>query len=111
MDVFTRAYIAAALWSSTDLDGTPLDSNYEPRDIAPATLAEMEEDCRDFQAAHASDLENPEQDGHDFWLTRNGHGAGFWDRGYGARGDRLTDAAHVYGGVDLLPGDDGMLYG
>lgn len=22
----------------------------------------------------------PDQVGHDFWLTRNGHGAGFWDR-------------------------------
>jgi hypothetical protein len=22
------------------------------------------------------------QCGHDFWLTRNRHGTGFWDRGY-----------------------------
>ena len=26
------------------------------------------------------------QIGHDLWLTRNGHGAGFWDRGLGAQG-------------------------
>lgn len=39
--------------------------------------------------------------GHDFWLTRNGHGAGFWDRGLGELGDRLTDAAHAYGSVDV----------
>ena len=50
------------------------------------------------------------QAGHDFWLTRNGHGAGFWDRGLGERGDRLTNAAHVYGACDLYLGDDGFVY-
>ena len=39
--------------------------------------------------------------GFDFWLTRARHGAGFWDRGLGAVGDKLTKAAHVYGSVDL----------
>lgn len=38
---------------------------------------------------------------HDYWLTRNHHGAGFWDRGLGKTGDRLTSLAydgeyHVY---------------
>lgn len=35
--------------------------------------------------------------GHDLLLTRSGHGAGFWDRGLGELGDRLSDAARVYG--------------
>lgn len=47
-----------------------------------------------------------EQHGHDFALTRNGHGAGFWDRGYGAVGDRLTEAAQAYGEHSVLT-DDG----
>ena len=34
---------------------------------------------------------------HDFALTRNRHGAGFWDRGLGDIGARLTEAAHAYG--------------
>lgn len=43
-----------------------------------------------------------EQLGHDFWLTRNGHGAGFWDRfggeQAGARhGSILSDAARPFG--------------
>lgn len=42
------------------------------------------------------------QHGHDFALTRNGHGAGFWDRGYGPVGDRLTDAAESYGEADII---------
>ena len=35
--------------------------------------------------------------GHDFALTRNGHGAGFWDRGYGDVGTFLSDAARTFG--------------
>jgi hypothetical protein len=38
--------------------------------------------------------------GHDFWLTRNGHGAGFWDRGMGMLGDELTAACKPYGSAD-----------
>ena len=49
--------------------------------------------------------------GHDFWLTRNGHGAGFWDRSDCLpedAGERLTDAAEKYGEVDLTV-DDGVI--
>jgi len=48
--------------------------------------------------------------GHDLWLTRNGHGAGFWDRGLGDLGKNLTDSAHALGAVYLLIGDDGRLH-
>ena len=52
----------------------------------------------------------PAQIGHDLWLTRNGHGAGFWDRGLGAQGDSLTAICEALGGVDSYVGDDGFLY-
>lgn len=48
--------------------------------------------------------------GHDFWLTRNGHGAGFWDRGLGELGTRLTSASEPYGEANLYVGDDGKVY-
>ena len=38
-----------------------------------------------------------EMAGHDFALTRNGHGAGFWDRGLGEIGDMLTEECKPYG--------------
>ena len=38
--------------------------------------------------------------GHDFWLTSQGHGAGFWDRGLGEVGDTLTDS--VSGHEDIV---------
>ena len=58
MDDFTRAYLEAALWSSDDetnpeQGGEPLDDNYGIDDIEPETLAEMVEDCRQFQETHA----------------------------------------------------------
>lgn len=54
----------------------------------PAVLADLE--------ATGQSLE---QCGHDFILTRNGHGAGFWDRGHGEAGNRLSEAAKAYGEV------------
>ena len=35
--------------------------------------------------------------GHDFALTRNGHGTGFWDRGLGEMGDMLSNECKPYG--------------
>src|SRR5690606_12135580 len=88
-------------------------------DLAPEALQSIITDCQDFQQSNADDLDlayglpdygGPTQAGHDFWLTRNGHGAGFWDRGIGEVGDRLANASKVYGGVDLYFGDDGKVY-
>lgn len=118
LDRFTAAYIECALWSSTDASdeygGETLDANYGIDDIAPACLKEMIEDCRAFQEACADDLDAAGQDdaqsGHDFWLTRNGHGAGFWDRGLGEVGERLSRACKAWGSVDLYVGDDGLIY-
>lgn len=69
------------------------------------------EDCADFQGllhqeGLAEEVEaDPERAGADFWLTRNHHGAGFWD-GNWERGDELTKWAHTYGGVDILPAEE-----
>lgn len=123
IEEFLSAYIEAALWSSCGPDEEPhacenLDDLFSADDIAPECLASMRADCADFIAAQAVDLclyvqekHSAAEAGHDFWLTRNGHGAGFWDRGLGALGERLTAAAKVYGSCDLYPGDDGKIYG
>ncbi len=112
LDEFTRTYLEAALWSSTDDDGEPLDGLYTADDLAADCVRQAVEDCTAFQADNADDLAGIDagQAGHDFWLTRNRHGAGYWDRGLGAVGTRLTDAAHVYGSCDLYVGDDGQIY-
>lgn len=119
---FARAYIECALWSSmdnaTEQGGEPLDANYDASDIAPETLTRMLEDCATFQHANRALLDEFETltgrdtsyAGHDFWLTRNHHGAGFWDRGAGAIGKALTQASHAFGEFDLYIGDDGQIH-
>lgn len=106
-------YIQCALWASVDGDGEPLDGTYTADDLAPETLASMREDCTgfigDISGIDSSDWSD-EQLGHDFWLTRNRHGTGFWDRGHGSIGEQLTALAHVYGESDLYVGDDGLIY-
>jgi len=48
---------------------------------------------------------------HDFWLTRNGHGAGFWDGDWDDEtGKRLTTISKKYVEIDLYVGDDGKIY-
>lgn len=55
--------------------------------------------------------ENVANAGHDFWLTRNRHGTGFWDRGqqyetppYATtfRADLMTEQSHQFGEVDIV---------
>ena len=121
-NAFVQAYMVAALWSSTDETGDPLDAFFSIDDIDVATAQKMRSDCEDFIKCNAIDLvaykaamaneqwSGEARAGHDFWLTRCGHGAGFWDRGLGALGERLSTAAKGYGNVDLYAGDDGYIY-
>lgn len=49
---------------------------------------------------------------HDFILTRNHHGVGFWenDRWQRPWGDTLTVLCNLAGEIDIYLGDDGLLY-
>jgi hypothetical protein len=50
--------------------------------------------------------------GHAFWLTRNGHGAGFWDGDWPEpHASALDEASKAFGSFDLYVGDDGMIHG
>lgn len=116
LDAFTRSYLETALWASTECDahgdmGAPLDENYSIDDFTVEALRESIDDCKSVQECEVEALEEayghgpsygPEQAGHDFWLTRNGHGAGFWDCLLGDTGERLTRASKPYGSVDLM---------
>lgn len=88
----------------------PSDAGYS--DLTEETLAEVIADCTGFQAyaadllamAYARDDYTEEQAGHDYWLTRNGHGTGFWDRSAlhdEGLGDRLSKRARKQGNVDM----------
>jgi hypothetical protein len=119
-DEALAGYAECAVWTGHDWSSepetgnpTPLDdAGYSVDDIADEALASMRSDVAAFLADNADDIAglDPGQVGHDFWLTRNRHGTGFWDRGLDAVGTRLTDAAHAYGETNLYVGDDGKLY-
>lgn len=120
LDEFTRSYIETALWSSNDESddsgGEPLDSNYSIDDIDESAIAKLKANCERFQLDNADLLEesglSEAQAGHDFWLTHNGHGSGFWDREYDDEtvGDELTAACKKYGEINLSVEEDGKIY-
>jgi hypothetical protein len=130
IEEFIKGYKVCALWSSShieddeDNEGTPFDQLDPEPEWSEEALTAVKEDCEAFCTDQESDLLDYMLErvynladrttlahaGHDFWLTRCGHGAGFWDRGLGELGDRLTKACEPYGNVDLYLGDDGKIY-
>ena len=113
LDSFTRQYIETALWSSTDENMEPLDKNFSIDDIDSATLETMIEDCKRFQIDYSDWLgeNDSEKAGQDFWLTRNGHGAGFWAGEWPINGELLTKWSKMFGEFNLYVGDNGKLFG
>lgn len=141
-DQFFRGYLTAALWSSTDsLPDDPEGNNPVHLDSGDYEWGEGQEDALkrdalDFFTKHRAlldqyterrlDPDDPsdgisvEADGtvwdyagHDFWLTRAGHGVGFWDRGLGDLGKQLsTLVGHgtEFPNIDLYLGDDLKVY-
>lgn len=111
-----RAYLECALWASTYDDGSPMDDDSTIQDLADDVLADALHDIATFEEMAADLLSeaalDSEQVGHDLWLTRNRHGAGFWDRGLPSKiGNGLTALAHSMGSYDLYEGDDGKIHG
>lgn len=110
MNKFVLSYLETALWSSTDDNGEPLDARFTIQDIDGKSIGKAEKDCELFQLKAGNMIDGEDNAGHDFWLTRNRHGAGFWDGDYPEHGDALTAISHEFGECDLYVGDDGTLY-
>lgn len=121
----TIAYLTCALWSSHDESdesgGDPFDTNYTLEDIDPSAINIADGLCRAWVdmvgllSTEGAEIDaDDEQIGHDLWLTRNGHGAGFWDRPERYAGqsiaNTLSDAARLLGEVGPYLGDDGVIY-
>jgi hypothetical protein len=108
---FVRQYLETALWSTTELySDTPLDRTFTVRDFTLKAIKQAIADCEAFQRENADALSEyyakgySETDaGHDFWLSRNGHGAGFFDHGNEPCFRALQEAARVWGSVNLYP--------
>lgn len=99
---FRAGYLECAMWAN------------EQDAITDSDAGLLQEEANAFLDDHAVRLIQAaefrtsgryswEQAGHDFYLTRERHGAGFWDSGLGLVGDALTALAHPYGSSDYFP--------
>jgi hypothetical protein len=90
-------YLHCALWTE-ELD------SFQLEDIHAKSVTQALVDCNKFVEKAGTLLDNltEEQIGHDFWLSRNGHGAGFFDRGLGEIGDKLQEIARSFKGMDVF---------
>lgn len=90
MDGFIKGYIECLEWVKEEkaINLTALD------------FEQIELDCERFQRIARKYMKylDPIQCGHDFYLTRNGHGSGFWDRGYHEKiAKHLCDISKEFG--------------
>jgi hypothetical protein len=104
-----QEYLTTALWSSTDetteSGGYPLDDNYDITDVDDVSWDKATKECSEFYRRAKRDLKKIGVDiedlidlGHNFWLTKNGHGSGFWDGDYEEEtGKILTDISKSFG--------------
>jgi len=111
-DCFAESYFETAIWADRP-------EGCYAGDVWPGCIPEILADCHRFQEENRRLLEcaygltrvdagegrlyDVTDAGHDFLLSRNGHGTGYLDRGLGKIGEMLHEAAQAYGGVDVLP--------
>lgn len=131
----TVSYLASALWSSrislpdgevTDTkhqlygitEDDHFDAHFSVEDFSPAALKRAENDVQRFFDSlkikrlyiEARTFADDDHIAHDLWLTRQGHGAGFWDGDYGNRlGKDLTKLCESYREVNLFVDEQGVI--
>lgn len=114
---FVKGYIMAIYFTDTG----DLDQPSSEIELSKEAIQNACEDCDLFRSVNAAMLAeaynregySEQRAGHDFWLTRNGHGAGYWDRNEleaAGLGGRLTKAARAFGVRESYEGDDGCLH-
>lgn len=98
LQTIVAQYLKTAAWA----DGDELESS----EFSTFAKDLAFRDCAKFveQAGNLLEGWDDEQIGHDFWLTRNGHGAGFWDRNL-PNADVLTEVGKSFPSLSLY--DDG----
>ncbi len=106
IDCILEHYLICALWSSTNEElGTHFDEHFSTSDFCAESIDNAKKDIRAFLLlAPKKTVKKMElsQIGHDFWLTRNHHGAGFWDRNLGELGDKLTEISKQFTELNLF---------
>jgi hypothetical protein len=102
------AYLECALWSSTDETGEPMDRHATIKDFSKIAKEKAEKDCQDFLTKSGDVALTANQLGHNFWLSRNGHGTGFFDMNI-PQAQELQELAKTFKECDCYVGDDGSV--
>lgn len=107
LEEFTRHYIACLRWADMPED-RPAEWVYN----SPNLVKRAQSDCESFmnQTVGLYSVDDIPQAAHDFWLTRQHHGAGFWDGDWPDVGDELTKISQSFPELSVYIGDDGLLY-
>jgi len=110
IDEILKHYFHCALWvddyDEELKDKTIYDFSDEAREQAKSEIEWFVDKCSDI-----FDNTLDENIGHDLWLTRNGHGAGFRDRGYEDDDEEiLCYLCDVLGESHLEVGNDDKIY-
>ena len=124
-----KALLRTLLWSSTDEFGESLD-DFSPEDFNEECVQKLYGEFQEFVSIAEKeisdrigdswdciddfyDLQQPaeNQTEHDYILTRNHHGAGFWDGDWAKEiSPILTKASRTRGEIVPCVGDDGKIY-
>lgn len=121
LDAFTTAYVTAMFFTESGDTESEIPKNLGAADFSQELYDRVVTDCREFQEKFGELLidDNCKYDGcptieyagHDFWLTRNGHGAGFldgdWDKSVA---EKLAEGAKTFGELYIYVGDDSLIY-
>lgn len=121
LEAFVNEYVAIALSFLGEADKVKGPAPKRParrQDMAEAAVQWVREECEAFlnrddvqQVIKDWEIELFTRAAIDFYLTRNRHGAGFWDGGWrDAAAKVLTAASHQAGSGELYLGDDGKIY-
>ena len=110
---FISSYVDAILWAEQ-----PDNANiqWEVSMISIEAWEKIASDCTKFLTDQKFSNDQLSNAAHDFWLTRNGYGVGFWDGDwddvYGEEwGDKITEYIEEnFAQLDIYLGDDGKLY-
>lgn len=117
MDKFTKAFIEAMFFTESGDNLKDAGIN----EISAELMDKITKECKEFQKEAGDLIQDKycnykgctveEYAGHDFWLTRNGHGAGFWDGDWAEpTATKLYELSKRFGQMDVYLGDDGMVY-
>lgn len=117
---FTQAFWEAFIWSTPNHDdaGDGTFDHLNREDFSPECQKRVEKDCHAFcNLMECASIEVPDgydwgQAGHDFALTRNEHGTGFWDRPAlsESTGKVLTMLSAMFPPITIVEGEDEICY-